>query len=129
MEKGKTMKELLFSLTAKDFKVETFKGSGPGGQHRNKTETAVRITHPESGAVGSAQDSRSQAQNKQSAFKKLVESDKFKKWHKLECARRLGTFVDIEQQVEKEMRSENLKVEVSKDGKWVKEERDNEKTI
>jgi len=44
-------KELLFSLTKKDFKVETFRGSGAGGQHRNKTDSAVRIKHPASGRL------------------------------------------------------------------------------
>lgn len=57
-------KQLLFSVTKKDLIVETFRGSGKGGQHRNKNDTVVRITHPESRAVGKSEDERSQLQNK-----------------------------------------------------------------
>ncbi len=46
--KGKKS-ELLFSLNAKDFQLEFYRGSGNGGQNRNKVETGVRIKHP---AVG-----------------------------------------------------------------------------
>ena len=70
-------REKLFSLTKKDFEIQTFKGSGPGGQHRNKNETAVRIKHKDSGAVGESQEMKSQYQNKELAFKRLVNSEKF----------------------------------------------------
>lgn len=43
--------------------VETLKGSGPGGQHRNKTETAVRLTHRATGLRSQASERRSQGQN------------------------------------------------------------------
>jgi len=59
-------------LSKKDFKVTTFRSSGPGGQHRNKTDTAVRITHSETGVAAEATDSKSQATNKKVAFRKLV---------------------------------------------------------
>lgn len=43
--------------------VEYFRGSGPGGQHRNKTESAVRLRHPTTGLVVQATERRSQTQN------------------------------------------------------------------
>jgi protein subunit release factor A len=114
-------KELLFSLTKKDFVVETYKGSGPGGQYRNKTETGIRITHPPSGAVGQSCDERSQLQNKQTAFERLVKSPKFQKWHKVEVAKRTGATALLEQEVDRSMSPNNLRVEsVDPDtGRWV----------
>lgn len=51
--------------------VETFRSSGPGGQHVNKTESAVRLRHKPSGLVVSSQEERSQYRNKQICLRKL----------------------------------------------------------
>jgi|SRR5688572_3962414 len=113
-------KELLFSVTASDCRWDYFRGTGPGGQKRNKTESAVRCTHLASGAVGQSDETRNQHKNKQLAFRKMAESPKFKAWHKIETARRLGKLKDIEEKVEYEL-NHQTRVEVRKDGKWVDE--------
>ncbi len=114
-------KELLFSLSKDkgDFVVQPFKGSGKGGQKRNKTMSACRILHPASGAVSECQEERSFYQNRDKAFERLLEKPEFIRWHKLECARQMGRLVNIEDEVDKEMQDKNLKIEMLVDGKWV----------
>ena len=114
-------RELLFRLTRKDFVIEAKRGSGKGGQNRNVTNSACRITHPDSGAVGQAQDERDYKQNEKLAFTRLVESEKFKNWHRMEVARRLGILSEIDKAVARSMSPENLRVEVKSAGRWVPE--------
>jgi protein subunit release factor B len=64
----------------KDCDVETFRGSGPGGQHRNKTESAVRMTHRPTGIVRVASDERSQLLNRKIALERI--------WRAVEARRR-----------------------------------------
>ena len=54
-----------------EFKIEKMRASGPGGQHVNKTETAVRITHMPTGITAVAQEERSQHLNRKLAMSRL----------------------------------------------------------
>ncbi|MFW5891525.1 MAG: peptide chain release factor family protein [bacterium] len=104
-------KEHLFSLTKKDFIVEYFKGSGAGGQHRNKNATAVRIKHPASKAMAECQNYKSREQNKKEAFNRLYNTNEFQHWLKIEISKALGKLTGIEDKVDEWMKEENLKIE------------------
>lgn|ERR1700676_1593557 len=112
-------KKLLFSLTKKDFEIQTFCTGGPGGQHKNAKQNGVRIIHTASGARAEHRDGRDQFRNRAEAFKKVMNTDTFKKWHKLEVQKRLGIAISeceaqlrLEAKLDEMMRPENLKVEI-----------------
>lgn len=112
-------KQLLFSLTKKDFVMQVFRAGGHGGQKQNKTSSAVRIIHPDSGARGESRRERSQIQNKKLAFQHLTASTVFQNWLKIKTAEIAGDFNGIKEEVDNSMDQKNLKVESKVSGAWV----------
>jgi len=60
------------TFSTKDIRIETMKGSGPGGQHVNTTESSVRVTHIPTGISAIARDERSQTANRKRALERLT---------------------------------------------------------
>jgi len=110
-------RELLFSVTRKDIKIDFFSGTGAGGQHRNKHQNCVRMCHTESGARATGQKNKNRKANLVAAFKSLINTPHFKMWQAQKtqeiCAGRT-----IEQEIDEMMLPENLKVEYKEDGAW-----------
>ena len=114
------VREHLFTLTKKDFEVQTFRSGGKGGQHQNKVESGVRIIHKASGAVSESRSDRSQYRNKSLALRRLAASPKFRVWLS-RITWEITSGKTIEQRVEEAMQPKNLKIEVrDENGKWVK---------
>lgn len=61
------------TVRKEDFEITTYRGSGAGGQHRNKTDSAVRLKHIPTGNVTQSEEHKKQGQNKKAAFKRMCE--------------------------------------------------------
>ena len=62
-----------YNVSEKDLRIEAMRGSGDGGQKKQKTSSKIRITHKLTGISAESQDSRMQSQNKKIAFKRLAD--------------------------------------------------------
>ncbi|MCB0335852.1 MAG: peptide chain release factor 2 [Bdellovibrionales bacterium] len=95
--------EIDFELEDKDLRIDTFRASGAGGQHVNKTDSAVRITHIPTGVVVSCQNERSQHKNKDRAMKvlkaKLFELERQKQAEKMDAIKGERKAIDFGSQI------------------------------
>lgn len=61
------------TVRKEDFEISFYRGSGPGGQHRNKTSSACRMKHIPTGNVTQSEEHKKQGQNKKAAFKRMTD--------------------------------------------------------
>lgn len=110
----------MFSVTRKDLEISFFSGSGAGGQHRNKHMNCVRMRHPESGVMVTAQDHREKQANIKDALSRLAAHPKFR-WF---CEQRLMELEGAEtaaKLVEAEMTPDKIETYLFDGDKFVSE--------
>lgn len=112
-------RQKILSVSIADCRVECIASTGgAGGQNKNRRHTAVRITHPPSGAVGFSADERDQLRNKQVAWGRLARSKDFQNWQRVRIAEILSEET-VDQKVDKDMNPRNIRVEVKDEhGRW-----------
>ena len=114
-------RQKLLSLTKNDFEFQTFRAGGAGGQHQNKTDSAVRCIHKKTSLNAECRKHRSQYRNKQEAFKKLCDNKEFRKWIKIESMKIAGLMKSSEQikrevelMIERGLKNGDIKIEYLK---------------
>jgi protein subunit release factor B len=86
----------MFSVTAEDCRFQAKRGSGKGGQARNKTSNAIQCFHDASGAMGECENGRDQSLNKREAFVRMTKTKEFQSWLNLKIEAGMGR-VEIEE--------------------------------
>jgi protein subunit release factor A len=100
------MREHFFTVPKSEFLFKYSRGTGKGGQKRNKTETKVQCNHIESGAYGVDDSTRSQHKNKEIAFRKCVDTPQFQVWLRRKINQKLGLEHEIKERVDAMMKRE-----------------------
>lgn len=112
------MKEKLFTVTANDCKWTYYRGSGPGGQKKNKTSNCARVLHEPSGASGKGEQGRSQLENRQIAWKQMANSSQFQNWCRSKAYEICGDKKKIDEKVSFELLTNTL-VEIEDETGWI----------
>ena len=112
-------REKILSISKNDFEIQAIRAGGKGGQKQNKTSSAIRMTHRDSGVSVVARDARSQKANMRQAFSRLLKTDKFQAWLKIEISRRNGLLAKIEDTVDSQMSEHNIRTEIRVNDSWV----------
>ena len=105
------MKELLFSITKKDFTITWFSGRGAGGQHRNKHQNCCRIKHNETGLMSTGQSHRTRPANQREAFTGLTKSLPFRIWLNRKAYEASSNSDELNYFIDQQLREPNILIE------------------
>ena len=112
------MKVKLFTVKANDCACNYYRGSGPGGQKKNKTSNCARVVHEPSGAIGKGEQGRSQLENRQIAWKQMANSPEFQNWCRMKAYEICGDSKKIDEKVNFELLTNTL-VEIEDETGWI----------